>query len=254
VLSVISTLEESFYLWVRNFRFLAVVSILTATPDAFSRYFDDYDLQYHAMGPTTAWGMVIVLGMLFNAIGSAAILGWLRRESPEEKAWVVACRSIDRNMWTLFRKGLLLAGMGILMTIPLLALTAILPLKIMIVLSTSLYVIFLKYALADPVIVVENLDAIDALKRSWEMTRNHFGYVLGCYLLLAAGDEFLQWAFTPPTDGPSYVWDWAWPVAQYGLALYNCAWIVLSWQMYLRIKEADATNEIVAPIESTSGP
>ena len=96
------------------------------------------------------------------------------------------------------------------------------------------YLVLIKYALAYPLVTVENLGAGKALTQSWKMTKNHFWYVAGCYVILWAVQWAISWTIALP-----YGLSWEWLLVQSGLALVNSLWVILSWCMYLRIKKTE---------------
>jgi len=81
------------------------------------------------------------------------------------------------------------------------------------------------------------LNPLAALGRSWQMTRGRFGYVVGCYIFVSAGEYFLTLLFQH-FEQPSVV-----ALANVADALVNgmlgCYWIFLAWVMYVHIKATE---------------
>lgn len=247
MLSVLSTLEETFFLWIRNFWYLVVLTILVETPTFFVNR--NFYITAHAHPP----GFIAILGQIgflgtfvLMAAKEAAILGILRRQSLGKTAQAAALESIKKYTWTLFRL-LLLIGIYSCGIVGIFALI----LKMLglgrmgILIAIGFYLVFIKYALADPLVVVENLMARPALQRSWEMTKGHFWYVAGCYLVIGFGDWSLRRFVEAPVHVSYLGFDW---LAHVGFSLTDSVWIVLSWCMYLRIKATDTPQTMEAAV------
>ena len=107
------------------------------------------------------------------------------------------------------------------------------------VLVEIVFLLLLKYALANPLVVVEDLSAPTALAVSWRMTKRRFAYVFGCYLLIGsveAGVTFASVFLRLPR----------WTSPEIGLlneffATYS---YVLSWVMYSQIRAAEKLEQI----------
>ncbi len=79
---------------------------------------------------------------------------------------------------------LLLGGIGVLVAIPFVFVMRLLGhVGVVVIFMQISFLLFAKYALADPLIVYEKMGARAALRRSWEMTRGNYGYVGACYLV-----------------------------------------------------------------------
>jgi membrane-anchored glycerophosphoryl diester phosphodiesterase (GDPDase) len=111
-----------------------------------------------------------------------------------------------------------------------------------------LFLVFLKYALADPLVVTKNSRARESLRISWHMTRGHFGYVLLCYLLLG-GVLVVVGYFTPEFGAQGTFGMLADVVLQYFNGVLGTIWIVLAWVMYVRIKAADEEPNTLTSLE-----
>jgi len=225
----------------RNFWYLAVLTLVIGTLIIFLARFGNFHHPPHSH-PS---GLIMTLGLigpfgrlLLDAVTVAAILGLLRKDSLEKTAWAAAGSSITNYTWTLFRLliliGLIFIPFALLIGLAVSILGAN---KFILIFAIGFYLVLIKYALADPLVVVENLGAWDALKRSWEMTKGHFRYVMGCYLFLGLGAWLIIWLISLPF--PDADNEMSLPV-EFASHLIDSLWIVLSWSMYVRIKEAEA--------------
>jgi uncharacterized membrane protein len=150
-------------------------------------------------------------------------------------------RSIVKNMWTLCRLYVLIA---LIAMVPLIVIGGILvALKMRAgspatVVLFGMYLIMVKYALADPLVVKEGMGARAALKRSWQMTRGAFWYVLGCYCFLLAVQQLLNWLFASIRfpSGPAGL---SGLLVNLTKEVVSPLWIIVSWVMYNQIKERD---------------
>ena len=102
-----------------------------------------------------------------------------------------------------------------------------------------IYLVLIKYALAYPLAVDQQLTATRALKRSWKMTRGHFWYVLFCYVLMALAHFTLNQLFMTPWLDAHVPWSLSFFIKHIADGFFNSLWIILGWQMYLEIKDAD---------------
>ena len=241
MLSVFSTLKEMLFLWVRNFWYLVALTLITGTFAIFLECLDNYgQAQRSLLLPLL--GMSVPLGgLLLDAVNAAAILGLLRRQSLGKTAGVAVWSSIETYTWTLFRLIFLIGIIAVPFIAAMVGVVLILKLgQIAFLIGFAFFLIFLKYALADPLVVVENLRARAALKRSWKMTKGHFWYVMGCYLFLGAGEWLINWLMALPLPDADAKTSWVGIPVEFGSKLIDSMWIILSWCMYLRIKETDA--------------
>jgi hypothetical protein len=115
------------------------------------------------------------------------------------------------------------------------------------------YLVLIKYALAFPLVVDEQLNARQALKRSWQMTRGHFWYVLLCYLVMASVHIAVNQLFASPWLDAHIPFSFSFFVKHAVGAFFDSLWIVLGWQMYLDIKNADAPPA-TAPVDVPAPP
>ena len=245
-LFIFDTLKETLQLSAKHFRLLLCVGVALAAPVTVQAFAADFARTAGAtLLPSFLALPIAIIQMLFDAVCRAAILGVLAEPAPE-LAGTAMRAAIRTRTWTLFRVGILLT----LMVIPVglivgffgVALnhlgTSVVTTTISIVFGL-VFLLFMKYALADPLVVVKGMGARDSLKSSWRMTRGHFGYVLGCYLLLGVAIVVIQ------TFLPFLPYDTAYDIIAAILiniasAVAGSVWTVLAWVMYVRIVLADA--------------
>jgi hypothetical protein len=193
--------------------------------------------------------------LVLDAAKAAAVLGLLRRGPQENMEYEAIWKSVKTYTWTLVRLSILIGLIAMLLAIPFaLVMRIVGPSKFIILFLTTFYFFLVKYALADPLVVMENMNAVNALKRSWEMTKGHFWYVLGCYLFLWLGGWLITWAILLPVDAPDSSMGWAWLPVHLGARFIDSSWLILSWCMYLRIKEAEAQLSVDAFPNQSAAP
>jgi hypothetical protein len=148
--------------------------------------------------------------------------------------------SVRDYTWVLFRLLLLIGLIALAAMIPFLFLIRWLHSVPLISFAIAfVYLVLIKYALAYPLAVNEQLNARQALKRSWEMTRGHFWYVFACYLLMALAHFTLNQLFTTPWLDAQVPWSLSFFIQHITDGFFNSLWIILGWQMYLEIKDVD---------------
>jgi hypothetical protein len=236
VLAIISTLKEVLFLWVRNFWYLVVLAFLFGVPDFFLRQLDhDYHASQFKWSPLL--GFIVSTALLWlDTVNLTAIFGLLKKE-PSESVWMAAWQSIKAYTWTLFRLVLLIGLVCIPVVGISVAIIHILSLaKAGMFLVLGAYLVFIISALAGPLVVVENLGAMDALKRSWGMTKRHFLYVAGCYLILGLMEWLIHWMITLLSHTTDNEMNWAGLMMKVVSEVIDSAWIILLWSMYLKIK------------------
>jgi hypothetical protein len=244
VFSVITTLRQALELGVRHFWLLLALSALAAVPsEAIGLIVGGTN-----GGPSFADAVIgfvgVVLAVATDAIKTAAILGVLKTSPSRADLVPVIRTSIRTYTWTLIRLSILLMLITFVVTIPFsLAAVALISMhvhvfvvQILLVMIAILYLVFIKYALANPLIVVEDMRARQALVKSWEMTKGRFWYVLGCYVLLGTAEYSISSVFThfvPETP----------KLFEIPLDTLNdfceSVWVLVAWRMYLQIREAD---------------
>ena len=256
-LSVFETMQEMLRLSAKHFRLLLVVGAAPSVPGIASQVSSQVmsQLGFAALGSLLAF-VLYIFWMVVDAACRAATLGVLSEPAPELVTTSMRT-AVRTRSWTLFRISILLAliaipfGIVIGLGASLLKFGTSLVGTCGSVILGLLFLIFMKYALADPLAVVKKIGARESLKVSWHMTRGHFGYVLGCYLLLGipivVGDCLLpNLGFTDVGSAVGAV------LIQYVTSVLTTPWIVLSWVMYLHVTAADAQPEELAP--PTSAP
>ena len=196
--------------------------------------------------------LMVLIDIAIAAMVAAVILGVLKAPSPA--GWLTIKVSIRSYTWRLIILSILLAIIACLVTIPFSFIIAFYGfsatehgpgivahnyfIDFMIMLMAILYLLFVKYALADPLIVIEGMGPLAALKRSWQMTRGRFGYVLGCYVFLGTAEYFIG-ALLRNYESP-HRFTWVKAIELLITSVLTCYWILLAWCMYWRIKQADA--------------
>ena len=253
-LSVFGTLKETLLLASRYFWFLLLASVVAAAPTNLPtiRINQANTPTSREIGISVA---VFVLIFVFGAMKAAGILGVLKQSNPQGKLWPTVATSIHCYSGQLLKLQFLLTLIALAITVPVEALLWLVPvgLEIAGVLTAAvaiIYLIFLKFALAFPLVVMADLEAEAALKRSWHLTRAHFFYVLGCYVTLAGLEYLLNQGIRHlPYDLYAGLLGW-------GLKIFSdmldSLWIILGWRMYQRIMEAESHEpppiDLLAPM------
>jgi hypothetical protein len=245
--SILSTLKETFSLWKKHLGFFLLLAFFVNFPDSVFTHVsrrDDFTL-WNVLNGAAAWFFPVI----FQAVGMAATLS-LFRTPPDETKWLLMIRGVQRYTGQLVGVQLLITVIVLAMFVPIGVLFAFIHLfspfwvALMVALSYLLLLVMLKYALADPLVVVEELKAMPALSASWRMTKNRFGYVFGCYFLLAFAIGTIYFL-----TGHGTRWFhasiWIAPSLKVFFKLMDTVWFVLPWIMYLRIREAgDTTSQV----------
>jgi hypothetical protein len=188
----------------------------------------------------------LTASLIFGAATDAALLGFLRE--PDHAAWKVIWTSVRTYTWVLFRLILLIALIAFAAMIPFLLLLRWLHWAPLVSFAVAfVYLVLIKYALAFPLVVDEQLNARQALKRSWKMTRGHFWYVLFCYLVMASAHIMVNQLFASPWLDAHVPFSFSFFVKHAADGFFDSLWIILGWQMYLDIKDADETPIPIHP-------
>ena len=218
-------------------------------PDIHSKNFDAYvkATMMYSIGMGVFSLVMACVQTVVASLAAAAILGVLKSNTPGVSTWTALNESVRRCTWRLIIISMLLALISIAIILPFeLVLLAFADfrthqfsyvLDFITVLVAIIYLVFIKYALAYPLVVVEGLGPLAALGRSWQMTRGRFWYVLGCYVFVGTAEYFLTQL---PQFEPANCFTWLNAVENLISGLFACYWIVLAWVMYTRIIEADA--------------
>jgi hypothetical protein len=239
-LSIFSTFKEVLFLGLKNFWFLVAVTCLTHIPNVFMEMYP-FPIKHSFSLPLFLYANVTFIApVILIAANTASILGCLKRDPTQRTILGPAWQSVRAYTWTLFRVSLLLVCVAIVCALPFGLIMRVFGVSTFTIwLLTVFYLVFAKYALADPLVVLENMTARAALQRSWKMTKGHFGYVAGCYILLGGLQWLLHTLLSSPLDDASKQ-----TFTYFMVRLYlDCAdslWIILAWVMYQRIKEADS--------------
>jgi hypothetical protein len=253
-LSVYSALRESFYLWVQNFWIVTVVALATRLPQLGLSHLQlmlapipsspaHVAPGFYPVSAAVSFASFAAL-LILAGVSTAGILGVLTRPATESDPWPAMRRSIAANTWTLARLYFLIAVIAALPMVLIVVAVAELKIKVTSLLAVwcfALYLILVKYALADPLVVVEGMGARAGLKRSWQMTRGAFWYVLGCYAFLAVLQMILRWLFAP-TNLRSATSGWSGLLADVAEEVVAPLWVIVSWVMYNQIKAAKPGN------------
>jgi hypothetical protein len=249
-LSILSVLGETLTLWGRHWRLFLLMAAFLCFPALVIG-------NYHHRGELTGGDVArnaarIVFPAIFEAIGIAATLSLFARPSPD-KPWLVMVRGVRGYTGQLVGVQVLLCLLAIVLMVPIMMLIwatdAIFDsAPVGIILGELIFLIFLKYALANPLVVAENFTAASALEVSWRMTRHRFVFVFGCYLIVGITEWVLNYSMGyvalhlgVPNRG--------WAEILFLSRFLNTYWFVLAWVMYRRIKTADDRSvEPAAPV------
>ena len=241
-LSVFETMQEMLRLSAKHLQLLVVVGLIQAAPSMLTALLT---LLSDKMGskffPLFFVIPLVIITFIIDAACRAAVLGVLAEPAPELK--LTAMRTAIRTRtWTLVRVSILL----MLIAIPIEMVCGLIALPFMSAKMPGvaavftlffgvIFLVLLKYALADPIVVTQGARARESLGRSWGMTRGHFGYVMLCYFLLGGVLAVIQFGAGKLHEDVALQ-----IVLTLFSALLNTTWIVLAWVMYQRIVEADA--------------
>lgn len=254
MLSISSTFREALLLALKYFWLLVVLAIMTKLPAIFMNVFWISPKHSDPIATLVSFAVLLV-GVILDAANRAAVLALLTQTSGEVSVWRPIWNNIQDFTWTLFRVSLLLVGVAILLLIPVCLLIKLFGSgNLVTVFATAMFLIFAKYALADPLVVLENMGARAALKRSWEMTRGHFWYVAGCYLFLGGMMWFAEWLVEPPLHDRQASMAGASLMIHFCFALADNIWIIIAWVMYHRIKTEEEHIAEVAKAFTTQSP
>jgi hypothetical protein len=242
-LLVFDTIGEACRLWAAHLRLVCIIALAVSIPEVLQ-------IVIRQIGGNAWWAQITgkaLLGVflfILDAVKSAVLLTAIVNggQLPKKKL----LESINRFGSKLVGVHLLIAILGgvavafvsfcvaafHLFEVPTLV-------TLLSVAMAVMWIIFLKYALTDPLVVIENYNVVDALRQSWRMTRNHLGYVAANYIAIGAtfaligvaGQHFIPngWLGVLSSEIILLVVD--------GLGLI---WVTLALCMYHRIKAADA--------------
>ncbi len=245
-LFVFDTISEACRLWRAHLRLILIIALVLSIIDVLQ----NITVQ---VGGDAWWAQLTdkallgVASFILDAVKNAVLLAMIINPGPLR--WQEIRASINRFGARLVSVHLLIGVIAGVVIAPVIVIVASFRIfeapAIVTALSIAmaiLWVIFLKYSLADPLVVNENYYAMDALRRSWQMTRSHVTYVAGNYIVIGSAFALVGFAYQHcvPED-----WSGLLIANLYSMALNACAmiWIPLAWCMYQRIKEADAIRE-----------
>lgn len=223
----------------RNFWYLAILTPVTAVPFILLNYLESYPPKSHDWAGFIFLFTVMGIEYLCEVIVAVAILGLLRKESLGKAGWAAAWSTVKTYTWPLLRLFTLIALIFILFALAIVLFGITLGAdKIFVLMTFSFFAVLIciSVALAAPLVVMENLTAIAALKRSWKMSKSHFWYLTGCLFFLTLGETLLYLGITWPLEGVP----WSAVPTGFVTELISTMWLVLTWSMCLRIKKAEA--------------
>ena len=246
MLAIFVTFSEAIRLAARHLGLIITLALVDLIPFALTPVVHSATahLSYSSLYAFVALTVLVVTFILI-AIKSAAILGVLEKPA---SPWRSALNCIRLNMWTLVRVKILLVLVAGLFLLPVYAISKAMGAldathsqthKFAFAFMAIIYLVFAKYALTDPLVVLEKSKAAVALEKSWEMTRGRFFYVLGCILALTALNIFVNSVFQHFGDINA--------LNLLGLShhfisdLIDSLSIFVAWEMYWRIKAIRAT-------------
>lgn len=256
--SIFSTLKEALLLWIRLFWFLVALSLVTSLIEIAIQHAYNQLSHYGWSVSLPLYGMNAVILTLIDVVKATAIFGLLKKE-PSQPPWPAIGNTVALYWKILFGVRVLLVLIAILFVVIIAAVSFALSsfvggesLTYFALFEMAIFFLFAKYALADPLVIVEKMNAQNALRKSWEMTRGHFWYVVGCYLFLGLGlwaGHYLLWRANLENT-----WDGAPVLFHFGFNLTDHVWVLLAWCMYLRIKTADGKDKRKFPEEPFASP
>jgi hypothetical protein len=204
MISVTSTLADAARIGLKNYRPLLAIGLISAMPLAVLTMMENIvPSDPSDVRKVLVTGLVSILYfvalIVVGAMKTAAVFGILRRAAYEPRLWPVVAESVRTYTGPLARLSVVLMVIAFIVWVPAGFLMApLMMLKgqyvagVVAAFLAIVYLIFVKFALATPLVVVEGLPAHDAVKVSWTMTRGQFWYVLGCYVLIAVGEYCVE--------------------------------------------------------------
>ena len=253
MLSVVLTFQKVFLLIARCF--WTVISI-TLTSRLLQEILgrEAERIPKHSRSPLVFLGLsAILVSFVLGAMSDAALLGILKKPESEVTFALRIFLSIKKYTWVLFRLSLLIGIIAVVLLIPFSLFSLWLRLRLFEVAFAVMYLVLLKYALAYPIAVNEDTTAYVALKRSWEMTKGRFWYVVFCYLIMGVGGYMLQILLQSNWMDARFSFTGFFIIKLIVLGFVDSLWIVLGWQMYREIKDVP-TSEIATRMDELSPP
>lgn len=249
-LFVFDTLGEACRLWRAHVRLILIIALTLSTVEVLQTIIVQ-------LGGEARWAQILgkallgVASFILDAVKNAALIYAIINPGPLR--WPEIRNSINRFGARLVGVHLLIGIIGGLAVAAVSCCVAYFRIfeapKVVTLLAIALaimWLIFLKYALADPLVVNENFFAMDALRRSWQMTRSHVTYVAANYIVVGIVFALAEYAYQYclPQNWSAFLIAGIYSLAVNAFAL---VWITLAWCMYQRIKEADALPEPQSP-------
>jgi len=256
-LFVFDTIKEACLLCVTHFRLILNIAIILSIPEVLQ-------VLIIQIGGEAWWSQVTgkaLLGVaifIMDAMKNAALFTALANGGPSQ--WSLLRDSMNRFAARLVGVHVSIEVIGVIVVVPLSFSVAFFGIyesstfvTFFSVAMAILWVIFLKYSLADPLVVIENRYAWDALRQSWYMTRNHLSYVAANYIVLGVPLALIGIAV-----GRYLPEGWLGVLADdlYRLPLHilQASWVTLAWAMYRRIKIADENSGAFSGLPSAPNP
>lgn len=248
MLSVFSTLKETLSLWVRNFWYLAGLTLAFFLPIFGIKYIEISMRDHGSLAFIVIKSFDMFWGAFATIIQTVFVLGLLRQDPTKKPLWLGIWSTIKISTAPLLGALLLVWGLSTVITGLVYMLILIFDrnnlllvnwLFVFLVLPTFGCVLF-KCALTPPIIVMENMGPWPALCQSWKMTRGYFWYVAGNCLFLGGAMWFMHHMINTHVRGSDAVTTGIRLVLNFGCAVFSQIGIVLLWCMYLRIKETEA--------------
>ncbi len=228
-----------FRLWKQDFWIFTLIALLTGVPSLLLVILDHEWSAFLALPHFSIDSLVLVLDVFLTAVATAAILGLLAQDDANVSRLI--WRNIRIHTWPLaklwFYIVLIMLGPGILCAMAFALFTPFRAAQPLALLVLSFY-ISLSNAIAGPLVVAEGIGARAAFRRNWQMMRGYFWYVFGCYMFLVGPTEFIRWLISSANDHQPFTA--AQIIFRCGEMILGPLWLILSWVVYLRIKEADA--------------
>jgi len=195
MLSIVDTFKEALFIGMRKFWPILILTLITEPPDVLIRQLQ-FDYSASTSSGSTLIKFILSISLQgLDIVNLAALLGLLKK-GPDGSAWGAAWRGVLAYTVSLIYITLLIGVVCMTLGLIWAGILYILGLmKIPGLLMFGLYLIFMTCSLSLPVIVLEKLNAFNALKRAWAMARRHILYILSCFLVPGA-------SALVSTDGP----------------------------------------------------
>ena len=240
--SILFTLKEAAYLWVRNFWYIALISLVIDAPIVGINTVVAAHLRPGSTphpGSSLAWVSLALLLFIaiFSAIKMAAILGLLRRRLTGQGPAASILNSVASSTGRLFLVEILLCLLGLpIMLVGGFAMKLMGPLHIILKLTLALYFVFLGFALPEVFVVQEGKGAWGAIVEAARVAWRHLVYVAVSYLIVVVGVYVVGKALG---HLPTVQMPWIGFAVQWARGLVSTFLIVLFWCIYLHLKDQE---------------